>query len=75
MAALEARGLIARRPDPHDGRRIALSITDKGRRARRARRTARARSIAAALTAEFTPSELEQLLAAAPLIDRLAGRL
>ena len=32
LAALEARGLVERHPDPQDGRRVVLSVTEAGRR-------------------------------------------
>jgi DNA-binding MarR family transcriptional regulator len=72
LAALEARGLVARRPDPDDGRRIVLSITDDGQRAVQDKRSARTEQLAAALSTGFTPGELAQLRAAAPLLERLA---
>src|SRR5271155_3603717 len=31
LAALEARGLVERHPDPQDGRRSVMSVTDPGR--------------------------------------------
>jgi DNA-binding MarR family transcriptional regulator len=74
IAALEQRGLVARERDPEDGRRIVLSITEAGRQVMRDRRGARTEMIARAL-AEFTPAELEQLKAAAPLFERLAEKL
>jgi DNA-binding MarR family transcriptional regulator len=75
LASLEARGLLARAADPEDGRRVILSVTEAGREVLRSRRNARAGQLAQALSAEFTRSELEQLLVATPLIERLAGRL
>jgi DNA-binding MarR family transcriptional regulator len=75
LASLEARGLLARAADPEDGRRVILSVTEAGREVLRSRRNARAEQLAQALSAEFTRSELEQLLVATPLIERLAGRL
>jgi DNA-binding MarR family transcriptional regulator len=75
LAELEARGLIARRPDPDDGRRLVLSTTAAGEKALRQRRTARTRQLAAALSAEFSDEELAQLAVAAPLLERLAERL
>jgi DNA-binding MarR family transcriptional regulator len=72
LGALEARGLIERRPDPQDGRRVVLSITDAGRQVLQNKRNARAERLAKALAAGFTPSELRQLQAAAPLLERLA---
>lgn len=75
LGALEARGLVERRPDPADGRRVVLSVTDAGLQVLRSRRTARAEQLARALSAGFTRSELRQLMAAAPLIERLAQSL
>jgi DNA-binding MarR family transcriptional regulator len=75
LGALEARGLVERRPDPHDGRRVVLSITRAGLEALRLRRNARAEQLAQALSTGFTRSELKQLMAAAPLIERLAQNL
>lgn len=72
LAALEARGLIERRPDPGDGRRIVLSVSEAGRRVLRDRRHAKTERLARALAAGFTQAEREQLTAAAKLIERLA---
>ena len=46
LSALEARGLVRRGPDAHDGRRVVLSVTDLGPaaaqgQARRAHRAVR----------------------------------
>lgn len=71
-AALEARGLLERRPDPDDGRRQILSPTKAGLATLRSRRNAKSKAMAAVLDAEFSPEELERLRAAAPLIERLA---
>jgi DNA-binding MarR family transcriptional regulator len=72
VAALETRGLVARSADPVDGRRILLSVTAPGGQALRDKRNARTEQLAQALSAGFTRSEIEQLSAAAPLIERLA---
>jgi DNA-binding MarR family transcriptional regulator len=72
LGALEARGLVERQPDPDDGRRVVLSLTEAGEQVLLARRTARTGRLATALSAEFTPAELTQLFAAAPLLERLA---
>ena len=74
IAALEQRGMVARTRDPEDGRRIVLSITDTGRRLVRDRRGARTEQIARVLDT-FTPAERGQLLAVAPLLERLAENL
>jgi DNA-binding MarR family transcriptional regulator len=72
LAGLEARGLVARHPDPQDGRRVLLSVTEAGHRVLQDKRNARTRQLAEALSARFTPGEIRQLAAAAPLLERLA---
>ena len=49
LAALEARGLVERGPDPDDGRRVVLTITDAGRQVLRDKRNARTEQLARAL--------------------------
>ncbi|MGP8060262.1 MAG: MarR family winged helix-turn-helix transcriptional regulator [Acidimicrobiales bacterium] len=71
LGALEARGLVKRRPDPDDGRRVVLSATEAGLRVLWSRRNARTEQMARALSTGFTRSELRQLMAAATLIERL----
>jgi DNA-binding MarR family transcriptional regulator len=75
IAALEARGLVERRPDPADGRRAVMHLTAAGVQVVRNRRNARAEQLAKALAAEFTPAELRVLAEAAPLLERLAERI
>ena len=75
LGALEARGLIERAPDPHDGRRMILSVTASGLEVLRHRRNRRTEQLARALSTGFTPSELQQLAAAAPLLERLANSI
>ena len=72
LSALEARGLVMRDPDARDGRRIVLSVTEAGRQLLRDKRDARTEHLARALAAGFTREELGQLMAAAPLLERLA---
>lgn len=75
LAGLASRGLVERRPDPADGRRVVLSVTSDGLALLRAKRDRRSRQLARALAGEFTGSELEQLRAAAALLDRLSRTL
>ena len=75
LTALEARGLIERHPHPSDGRRSVLSITKSGTRVLGDKHTARAEQLAKTLSTGFSPAELRQLMAAAPLIERLAQSL
>ena len=72
IGALEAKGLIERRPDPGDGRRAVLSVTEAGLQLIRDKRNARTEQFAKALSAEFTPAEIQLLAAASPLLERLA---
>lgn len=75
LGALEARGLVERRPDPQDGRQVVMSPTEAGLRALRDRRNARTEALAQALSTGFTRSELKDLMAVAPLLERLAQSL
>jgi DNA-binding MarR family transcriptional regulator len=72
LGRLEERGLIQRRRDPDDGRRIVLSATAAGRKLLRDKRNVRAQQLSDALADGFSPAELKRLLAAAPLLERLA---
>ncbi len=75
LSVLEEQGLVERRPDPADGRRVIVSLTEAGRRAARDKRTARTEQLAKALSEGFTGEELRTLLAAAALIERLGEKL
>ena len=72
IAALEARGLVERRPDPADGRRAVIHVTGHGQQKLTDKRNARIEQFARALSASFSQDELASLMAAAPLIERLA---
>ena len=75
LAALEQRGLVARMPDPDDGRRVSMSATEAGRRLLLDRRSATTRRMTKALAEGFTPEERRRLAAVIPLLDRLADSL
>ena len=75
LAELTRRGLAERRPDPADGRRVVISLTEAGQRFVRNKRTARTGQLAKALSDQFTREELDVLRAAAPLIERLGESL
>jgi len=72
VAALEARGLLTRAPDPDDGRRALLSPTQHGRELIHDARNAVTERLAAALAEHFEPDEIALVRAAAPMIERLA---
>ena len=75
LSTLEGRGLVKRQSDPADGRRAVMSITESGLSALSDKRNARIAQLARALATGFTPGEIDQLMAAAPLIERLAERI
>jgi DNA-binding MarR family transcriptional regulator len=69
---LEERGLVVRRPDPDDGRRAFVELTDAGRAALEADRAHRDGWLAGALERELSAQERALLAEAAPLLRRLA---
>jgi DNA-binding MarR family transcriptional regulator len=75
LGALEARGLVERSQDPADGRRVVLSVSELGAKVRADKKNARSEKVTAALSAEFSRSELKRLMDVAPLLERLALRL
>jgi DNA-binding MarR family transcriptional regulator len=73
LSELETAGLIERRPDSGDGRRIQIELTEDGRERVLEGRGRREDWLAAAVAAELSPEEQRTLLAAVPLLQRLAG--
>ena len=73
LVELETAGLIERRPDPADGRRIQIELTDRGRERVLEERGKREGWLAAAIAAELSAEEQQTLLAAVPLLRRLSG--
>ena len=69
---LEAAGWVSRRPDPDDGRRAILELTDTGLARIRANRAAREDWLTQALERELDAAEREQLAEALALLRRLA---
>jgi DNA-binding MarR family transcriptional regulator len=72
LTALESRGLIGRRADPRDGRQALIHPTKEGLRRLRDRRNERVERMARVLETDFTRTEVRQLMAAAPLLERVA---
>jgi DNA-binding MarR family transcriptional regulator len=58
---LAGRGLVCRATDPSDHRGVGLSLTADGRAVQRRVGRRHARSVASAMQAELTPTELRQL--------------
>jgi len=75
LSHLTLRGLVSRRPDPADGRRLIVTISDLGRQVVGARTEVVTERLADALREGFTPEELHSLDNVLPLLDRLAERM
>ncbi|WP_051812242.1 MarR family winged helix-turn-helix transcriptional regulator [Streptomyces sp. NRRL S-340] len=71
LAALEQRGLIRRRPDPDDGRRQLVTLTEGGRERIEGDRQIREEWLTRALEDRFTESERQTLVEAFTLMERL----
>jgi DNA-binding MarR family transcriptional regulator len=72
VAELETQGLIARRPDPADGRSALLELTEAGRAELREDRGRREGWLAEAIEDNFSVEERETLDEAVRLLGRLA---
>jgi len=72
LASLEANGAVSRQPDPADGRRSLLAVTESGLAALRADMQQRDNWLAATMAAHLTKSEAELLRLAGELMERLA---
>ncbi|MGW1728182.1 MarR family winged helix-turn-helix transcriptional regulator [Streptomyces sp. NPDC002306] len=71
LAALDRHGLIRRGPDPEDGRRQLVTLTDAGRERAEGNRQVRAEWLARAFEERFTQDERRTILAALALMERL----
>lgn len=72
LFALEGLGLISRTPDPADKRSLVISLTEAGIQAVHGARRQREEQLARALADHFTAEEQQTLIAALPLLERLA---
>ena len=71
VAALEQRGLIERTPDPEDGRRQVISLTETGRQRAKSDRQVREEWLARAIHERYSESERRAILDALSLLERL----
>ena len=71
VAALEQRGLIERTPDPEDGRRQLISLTDAGRQRGESNRQVREEWLTSAMQERYTKAERRVILDALSLLERL----
>ena len=75
LVSLEELGLVSRTPDPTDGRRLVISLTEAGRQVIHGARRQKEERLAQALATNFTNEEQQVLRAALPLLERLARLL
>jgi DNA-binding MarR family transcriptional regulator len=71
VAALESASLVSGAPDPADGRQTLLSLTDTCRKWIEEGRAARQDWLARTLQARLSPAELDKLVEAVALLNRL----
>jgi DNA-binding MarR family transcriptional regulator len=72
VADLQDSGLVARRPDPLDGRRILIELTELGRETLAEDRRRRDGWLAQAMASELSAEEQATLIRAVPILRRLA---
>jgi DNA-binding MarR family transcriptional regulator len=71
IAALAALGLVERDPDPDDGRRVLISLTDEGHQRVEVGRQSRQEWLAGRLQERCTEEERQVVLAAMAVLERL----
>jgi DNA-binding MarR family transcriptional regulator len=74
LAVLTEKGLVRRRPDAQDGRKVLLSLTPAGQKVLGNRRDESVRRVAEVLEG-FTQAEQRKFAAMVPLLERLADDL
>ncbi|MFE9610665.1 MarR family winged helix-turn-helix transcriptional regulator [Streptomyces sp. NPDC006012] len=71
VAALDRLGLVERRPDPTDGRRRLVALTDDGRARAEGDRQARQEWLAGALQEQCSEAERRTVIEAMAVLERL----
>lgn len=74
LSALDQRGLIRRTPDPNDGRRFLVSLSEAGERFLTDKRRAGEEWLARAMYERFSEDERQTVITAMTLLDRLSER-
>ena len=72
VSELEGVGLVSRRPDPADGRRALIELTEEGRQTLQEDRRQREGWLIQAISEGFSEREQRALAQAVPLLRRLA---
>jgi DNA-binding MarR family transcriptional regulator len=75
LTALESQGLISRTPDPSDGRKVIVAITEQGQLAFGERAQALTAYLERVLETDLTADERKQIAAVLPLLERVADKL
>jgi DNA-binding MarR family transcriptional regulator len=73
VLSLESRGLVRRRADPDDRRRLPIEATPRGRRVVSELTGLRHKWLAGAIERDLTAAEKEMLAIAAGLMERIAS--
>jgi DNA-binding MarR family transcriptional regulator len=73
LAVLDEHGLIQRTPDPGDGRRQLISLTEAGHQRLEGVRQARSEWLTRELDERFTEDERRLIIEAMGLLERLTG--
>ncbi|HEX7307230.1 MarR family winged helix-turn-helix transcriptional regulator [Lentzea sp.] len=71
LGTLHEQGLIERAPDPDDGRRTLITLTEAGRAAARGARAQRIEWLTEALAQRFTEAERQVIEEAVTLLERV----
>ena len=73
LGVLEERGLVERRPDPGDGRRQLVSLSDAGRELVGDSRRVREEWLARTMQDRYTEAERRTIVEAMALLDRITA--
>jgi DNA-binding MarR family transcriptional regulator len=71
VAAIETQGMVRRNPDPRDGRRAVISLTDAGRRTLAENRARRQEWLESTMASRLSPDELGTIRDAVAVLNRL----
>jgi DNA-binding MarR family transcriptional regulator len=71
LAGLDRHGLIAREPDPHDGRRQLITLTTVGRKHTENDRKVREEWLVRAMQDRYTEAERRVINEALTLLERI----
>lgn len=74
LGALESQGLVERAPDPADGRKSVMSLTESGTATLAEVRAAKHDWLASAIAAELDGADRRTMAEAIELMDRLTGK-